>query len=185
MTDIGRFLKQSSHYSLANILGMASGLISFPILTWVFAVSDYGILSLANVTILLSMTFAKLGMQHSVVRFYGEVKAQERAESQSQFYSTFFFVSLLFSCVVTFFISRNKGIFFLFGDPKLLNILSLVAVLVFISGVSNILGNFLRAEQRTGGIDLKRERDRVSKWIEFYPKLTDRYRDANGELCVR
>jgi O-antigen/teichoic acid export membrane protein len=45
-SPLRRVLVQASHYSLGSLLTMVAGLISFPLLTRVFSVEDYGLISL-------------------------------------------------------------------------------------------------------------------------------------------
>ena len=97
MSDIKTLLKQSSHYLTGRIFLMAAGLISFPILTRIFSVSDYGILGLITTTLLIATAITKLGLPNAIVRFYAEFKTERRL---TDFYSTIFSGSLLAAAVV-------------------------------------------------------------------------------------
>jgi len=57
-------------YSTANLLVLAAGFISFPILTRMLDNTQYGILGYYEAWVGLAVAFAKLGTQHSLVRFY-------------------------------------------------------------------------------------------------------------------
>ncbi|MGV8943529.1 glucosamine inositolphosphorylceramide transferase family protein, partial [Thermomonas sp.] len=58
------------HYSAANLLVLAAGFISFPILTRLLDNTQYGVLGYYEAWVGLVVAIAKLGTQHSVVRFY-------------------------------------------------------------------------------------------------------------------
>lgn len=57
-------------YLSANVLVLAAGFISFPILTRLLDNVQYGILGYYEAWVGLAVAFAKLGTQHSLVRFY-------------------------------------------------------------------------------------------------------------------
>jgi len=126
---------------------MAAGLISFPILTRIFSVSDYGILGLITITLLIATAITKLGLPNAIVRFYAEFKLQKRLPN---FYSTMFLgcvavsatVAIFFSLVIKLFCSK-------FLDNNIINLLFLVSILIVISCPIATLTSFLRAEQRT------------------------------------
>lgn len=69
-----RLLKQSAIYSIGKIFVFIAGLISYPVLTKNLSISDYGTVALYTVTIGLMTSFIKLGLQHSIIRFYSELK---------------------------------------------------------------------------------------------------------------
>jgi len=126
---------------------MAAGFISFPILTRIFSVSDYGILGLITTTLLIVTAITKLGFPESIVRFYAEFKSANRL---SNFYSTLFLVSGVVGAIVaiifilvTHFMNNN------FLGRNTSNLLFLVSILIFISSMKLTLHSFLRAEQRT------------------------------------
>lgn len=57
-------------YSTANVLVMLAGLVSFPILTRLLDNTQYGILGYYDTWLLMAVAVAKLGAQHSILRFY-------------------------------------------------------------------------------------------------------------------
>jgi O-antigen/teichoic acid export membrane protein len=125
---------------------VAAGFISFPILTRVFSVSDYGILSLITTTALIITAIAKLGFPESIVRFYAEFKSKNQL---ANFYSTFFLSSVAaggivgFLCILlTRLVSTSLG-------ESVLSLTPVVSTLIFINVVEATLTSYLRAEQRT------------------------------------
>jgi O-antigen/teichoic acid export membrane protein len=125
---------------------MSAGLFSFPILTRLFSIGDYGILGLITTTILIGTAVAKFGLPDSVVRFYAEFKSSNQIKI---FYSTLFFISLM--------VAIGAGLFFAFAsqlmyknlDRNFLNLSPLVSILIFTGCITTILSTYLRAEQRT------------------------------------
>lgn len=147
MSEIKRLLNQSSHYFIGQVVVMAAGFISFPILTRIFSVSDYGILGLITITILIAIAIIKLGFPNSIVRFYAEFKSKNQF---ANFYSTILLggmgVSALISALFVFTIQIVGGNFI---GNNIVNLLSLASVLMFTGCSSDILTSFIRAEQRT------------------------------------
>jgi O-antigen/teichoic acid export membrane protein len=126
---------------------MSAGLISFPILTRIFSVADYGLLGLISTTLFIAIAITKLGFPNATVRFYAEFEADGRV---TYLYSTVFSSSLLTAGIVAtlFFFSiqliRDK-----FTNINVIDLLSLCSILLFTSCINDILTSFLRAEQRT------------------------------------
>ncbi|MFX0124543.1 MAG: lipopolysaccharide biosynthesis protein [Candidatus Hodarchaeota archaeon] len=147
MSEFKILLKQSSHYFTGRIFLMGAGLISFPILTRIFSVADYGILSLISTTLFIIIAIVKLGFPNAIVRFYAEFKAEKRL---AKFYPTIFSGSLLAAAVgAALFFASIQLISDKFINKDIFRLLSLVSILIFTkSTVENLMG-FLRAEQRT------------------------------------
>lgn len=57
-------------YSVGSALVMIAGFVSFPILTRLLDTTQYGILGYYNTWVLIAIALAKLGGQHSIIRFY-------------------------------------------------------------------------------------------------------------------
>jgi O-antigen/teichoic acid export membrane protein len=126
---------------------MAAGFISFPILTRIFSVSDYGMLNLINTTVFIVIAILKFGFPSAIVQFYAQFHAGKRSDN---FFLTIFLSSIgiaaagviLFIFVLQVF--RNK---FQFIDST--SIIYIISILIFISCVIDSLTSFLRAEQKT------------------------------------
>jgi O-antigen/teichoic acid export membrane protein len=126
---------------------MVSGFISFPILTRIFSVGDYGILGLVTTTIFIATAIGKFGLVGSIVRFYAEYKADQRLGT---FYTTMFIgsvgcaatIAILFYVVSQFF----QGKVF---DEKTVGLIPMICAIVFITCTIDTLTTFLRAEQKT------------------------------------
>lgn len=134
-------------YFWGNIITSVASLISFPILTRVFSVSEYGILSLVFSTLTIAYVFSKMGIQNSIVRFYPEYEIGGE-EKKSVFFSTYFFP--IISTGIAF------GILYIFIIPFVTkNILSLqdnipfyaAALFIPTHSIFSVAGNFFRARQ--------------------------------------
>lgn len=147
MSDIKTLVKQSSHYFFGQAAVLTAGFLSFPILTRIFSVSDYGIMSLATTTMFIAVAIVKFGMPNSIVRFYAEYCA---AGQQFSFFTTIFTAISVFAVTIGFVsISGLHLLAYSFGDKKLVSVLSIVALLIITGSMNDILMSFLRAEQRT------------------------------------
>ncbi|MCD6322104.1 MAG: oligosaccharide flippase family protein [Clostridiales bacterium] len=126
---------------------MAAGLISFPIMTRIFSVADYGLLGLVMTTITFIIAITKMGLPSAIVRFYEEQKARDRI---IDYYSTLFFASLIIAAGITLlFVSILQLLPADLLDEYFTRLLSLAAILIFTRCISATLTSFLRAEQRT------------------------------------
>jgi O-antigen/teichoic acid export membrane protein len=147
LSEIRALFKQSSHYFAGHVAIMAVGFISFPILTRIFSVSDYGILGLITTTLFIAIAIAKLGYPGFIVQCYAEYKAKNEI---NRFYSTIFIsilgiagsLAIVFCFVSQFIPSRIL-------DKSAVSMTPIVAILIFTSCPIDILISFLRAEQRT------------------------------------
>lgn len=74
MSESRKYAKHVRNYSVASVFSLAAGLLSFPILTRLLPVEQYGLMSLLSATLTFAVAFGKLGMQRATLRFYNEVK---------------------------------------------------------------------------------------------------------------
>lgn len=147
MSEIKTLLHQSSHYFAGQFLIMAAGFISFPILTRIFSVGEYGILGIMTTTVLIATAVAKLGLPGWIVQFYAEFKLNKRLDS---FQSTILISSV--GCAATVAI-----LFYVLGhlfrskifEKNIVNLIPIVSMIIFTTCTSDILISLLRAEQRT------------------------------------
>ena len=82
-----RLFVQSSHYSIASLLSMVAGLVSFPLITRVFSVADYGAMNLVGATLTIAVAIGKFGVQHSILRYQSEIEAGKSPYTLAQLYS--------------------------------------------------------------------------------------------------
>jgi len=126
---------------------MGFGFISFPILTRIFSVGDYGILSLITTSVFIISAIVKFGFPKSIIRFYSESKGKNQL---NLFYSTFFLSStaiavatgLLIIFVVHLILRKSF-------DNNIVKVLYFLPMIIFVTCVSDTFTSFLRAEERT------------------------------------
>ena len=75
-------------YSSSSFLVAVAGLITFPILTRVLSVEEYGILNLISLTIMVLVGLGKAGLQTSIVRFGSEARSGKKAFNEKDVYLT-------------------------------------------------------------------------------------------------
>lgn len=89
------FLRNASFYSSASFITVIASLISFPILTRMFEVGEYGMLGLITGTIPLLVAVGKIGMQHASIRFYSDVSHGGTPWTMVQYYSSLYLTLML------------------------------------------------------------------------------------------
>lgn len=149
---LSRLLQHTSNYSIGSVLVMLASIISFPILTRIFTVAEYGTMALVTSTILFLVGVGKLGLQHSVVRYYSEVEAGTRENSAKQFFSTVLFgmvvVGLCITGLSVIVVNFLPAVWLSNEQTKYLIILA--SPLIFIRVVDSAMYNMLRAQQKSG-----------------------------------
>lgn len=141
---------QIFHYSSGYVLLNAVSFISFPILTRVLPVNEYGLLGLITSTISIVLVIIGLGLQQSVIRYYEEFCVAKEQESFSVYYSTFFLSSMLLGVMGSFgFLIVVYTTLQNILPPDAIKVFSFVSVLICLGCLSACLKNFLRAEQKT------------------------------------
>lgn len=148
---LARLLRHSSTYTASNALLTVAGFISFPILTRLLSVPDYGVLALVGTTLSLEVSLGKLGIQQSIVRFHAEIFAGDRAVSRRRLVSTVFWgmaatglVATLMASGTTFLVPRGW-----WSEAKLRPLLLATSVLIVVRVLDSAFQNILRAEQRS------------------------------------
>lgn len=149
---LSRLFQHTSNYSIGSILVMLASIISFPILTRIFTVAEYGTMALVTSTILFMVGVGKLGLQHSVVRYYSEVEAGARENTVRQFFSTVLFGMIGVGLIVTV---LSMAVVYILPTTWLSNeqtkhLIIIASPLVFIRVVDSAMYNMLRAQQKSG-----------------------------------
>ena len=85
MIQLKQLFSHSYSYLIGHFIIMLHGFISFPILTRVLSVEEYGYMGLIITTIALTVAISKLGLQHAAVRFYGSLRKERKLK---ELYST-------------------------------------------------------------------------------------------------
>lgn len=150
-SPLKRLFVQASHYSLANLFTGIVGLITFPLLTRIFSVPDYGAMSLISATLTVSVAVGKLGVQHSIISYQSEMRAGKGASTLQQFFSTTILGMLgsgLFAMLVLAVGTHVVPARWL-GDPRLRGLFTIASFVVLVQVLESGLINFVRADQLT------------------------------------
>ena len=153
MSQISTLLQHARNYSLASLLTTVAGLISFPILTRVLEVEDYGLMGLLATSLALAVGLGKLGMQHAVLRFHSQVAAgnmpgvQASSLMPTAMYGTAglaLFVLLAWLAAVLLLPAS------VWSNARLPSLMLLASVLVFSRVLDSACNSVMRARQHTG-----------------------------------
>lgn len=153
-SPLKKLLIQSSHYSIASVFSIISGLITFPLLTRIFSVADYGNMNLIAATISVAAAFGKVGVQHSILRYDSEISAGKRSFTLPQLYSTAIIgmtgTALL---VMVIFIGASQFVPTKWvGNDAVRPLFALASLLLVTQVVESAFLNFLRSAQNTASM---------------------------------
>ena len=150
MSDRTPILRDIGNYLSGRVLLIVLGFATFPIMTRLLSVSQYGTVSLCLRVVLLLTVLSKCGAQYAATRFYSEVSGSGKKQDQQRFYSTLLLGPLLTAtAVITIYaavlmLARER-----FTDPLLLRCLLLAAALVLLRTLQSLLQSLLRNEGRS------------------------------------
>ncbi|MGI9436574.1 MAG: oligosaccharide flippase family protein [Geminicoccaceae bacterium] len=132
-------------YSSGSFLVAIAGLVSFPFITRLLTVEDYGIMNLISLTLMLLVGLGKAGLQRSIVRFSSEARAGNKPFTEADVYLTSMITMLLIVLTIQVIWSFASQLLplSLVGDERVYPIFILTGMLVIgqtlYSGLSNIL----------------------------------------------
>jgi O-antigen/teichoic acid export membrane protein len=146
-----RLLVQASHYGLSSLFTMIAGLVSFPLLTRVFSVADYGVMSVVAATISVAVALGKVGVQHSILRYHSEIVAGKSRFTVPELTSTTFFGMLATGVGAMAVLVAGTQLIpaSLLGDARLRAFFAIASFLILVQVVESALINTLRAGQKT------------------------------------
>lgn len=140
-----------SKYFSGRLVLILLGLVSFPLMTRLLSVSEYGIVSLTLRFVLLLSVLSKCGLQYSSARFYQHDAKDIHFEGRQRFYSTLVFGPLLVSAmIVGFYIPLLFAYKRHIADVFLFRCLLLAGALIIFRSMQSILLSLLRNEGRSG-----------------------------------
>jgi O-antigen/teichoic acid export membrane protein len=144
MTDGKKLFKQSSQYFVGQIVVMAAGFISFPVLTRIFSVENYGVLGIATTTIMLATAIAKVGSTNSTVRFFPEYLNNGKLPV---YYSTMLYGYFGIAIIVALLLFTVSSCIDLYGDKNII-LTATISLLVILMSLYSVTQGMLRAEQK-------------------------------------
>jgi O-antigen/teichoic acid export membrane protein len=146
-----RLFVQASHYSMASLLAGLAGLITYPLLTRIFSVADYGVMNLIAATLIALVALGKAGVQHAVVRYRSEIRAGKGTSTLEQLYSTTILgmlatgiLAMLVVAVGTWVIPDGW-----LADRRLRGLFAIASTVIVVQVFESALVNFVRADQLT------------------------------------
>lgn len=137
--------KQSSLYMFFQAAGLGISIISFPIITRMFSIEDYGNLALVNATLVIMIGFAKCGITTSFIRHYPEFISEDK---KKLLYSSALGGSVLIPLIIIicysiaiFLLKEHIGIY-------LAKTLLIVGLIILFRTLESLFSSFFRAEER-------------------------------------
>ena len=148
MTDIRQLLVHASQYLAGRAGLMLLGFISFPVLTRLLPVAQYGELSLALKLCLLWTVLSKCGIQNAALRFFPE--ASRRSEADKRACASTLILSVTFISLI---LGALGSLLIQVTGKHLLSAISALApllfILAFVRSIQPTFSGLLRSEQRT------------------------------------
>ena len=153
---LSRLAAHFSRYSLASLLVTLASIVSFPFLTRIFPVADYGMMSLIGVLVTAAAAVGKLGLQQAALRFYSEVRAGQSAWTLPQYEATVYMGLAGFGTATALLWMGGLSVLpdSLFSSPENHHLLYLVAPLALLQCLSSAVVNQLRARELSGVLSL-------------------------------
>ena len=153
---LSRLAAHFSRYSLASLLVTLASIVSFPFLTRIFPVADYGMMSLIGVLVTATAAVGKLGLQQAALRFYSEVRAGQSPWSLPQYEATVYMGLAGFGTATALLWMGGLSALpdSLFSSPENHHLLYLVAPLALLQCLSSSVVNQLRARELSGVLSL-------------------------------
>lgn len=147
---LARILGHLSRYMGASLLLTVASLISFPVLTRLFSVEQYGLLSYVGLVLTMLVGLAKLGMQHAAVRFRSEVEGRGPA-GVDEFVATVVY-GMAFTGIAVMAIWALASQLMpdsVWNHPLMKPLLLLTSVLVASRTLESAVVNLLKADERS------------------------------------
>ena len=150
MTERPSLLSDIGNYLTGRIVLVFLGFATFPLMTRMLTVSQYGVLSLTLRIVLLLTVLSKCGLQYSAARFYDGSVSSGAKSSQQRFYSTLTLGPLLTAAaVIAVYLPILLVIRGYLADPVLYTCLLVSPVLVLLRTLQSLLLGMLRNEGRS------------------------------------
>ncbi|PKM08442.1 MAG: hypothetical protein CVV14_04085 [Gammaproteobacteria bacterium HGW-Gammaproteobacteria-4] len=148
-------------YSSANLMVLLAGFVSFPLLTRLLDNTQYGILGYFETWVMLAVAIAKLGAQHSIIRFYPPESDDHRL---GHFATNLVLLPILASLAIWAAIAIAIGIFDAFSDDTFSAVFWLALFLIPLVVIGSLVEMVFRASERS----LLLTGTRVAKrWLEL------------------
>lgn len=149
-----RTLGHLSRYAGSSLLLTVASVISFPILTRVFTVEQYGLLSYVGLILSLLVGLAKLGMQHAAVRFRSEVERAESPYGVDGYVATIVFGMAISGVIIALLwaLASQWVPDAVWNDPLMKPLLLLTSALVAMRTIESAYINLLKAAEQSAAL---------------------------------
>ncbi|MBI2400012.1 MAG: oligosaccharide flippase family protein [Deltaproteobacteria bacterium] len=149
MSSVRKFFVHYSHFLTGSALIQMLGLVSFPIITRVLSVEQYGILGLVTTTMFVMLCFAKAGLSDGIIRFYKQYS--ESPDKLTEFSSTIVVRGIILSSGVAllFVLIFPLASGLINIDPQYNKYFMIMAGYLLIRPLNIIVLNILRVAERT------------------------------------
>ena len=179
------FLRDIGHYLSGRAVLLLLGFVTFPLLTRMLSVGDYGVLSFALRIVLLLTVLSKCGLQYSAARFYEAGRSEQDVDHRRRFHSTLLLgpalTSLTVICVylpiLIFFRDR-------LADPMLYRCLLLAPVLAIVRTLQSLVLSMLRNEGRSALHSVLEVAARVLTLVGIVSLFFGKTQTAFAVLCI-
>jgi O-antigen/teichoic acid export membrane protein len=148
-------------YSVANVLVIVAGFVSFPILTRLLDNTQYGIIGYYDTLVMTALALIKLGAQHAIMRFYPSNGSEWDHE---RFCTNLFLVPIALSAGLWVLVTAGLGFSGWMDGPEDHRVRTLVVMLVPIVMVGSVMQIVLMASERSGLLMLTRV---ITRWTEL------------------
>ncbi len=138
------------HYLSGRVVLVLLGFATFPLMTRMLSVSQYGVVSLALRIVLLLTVLSKCGLQYSAARFYEHARTEGSIDQQRRFYSTLVIgPGLMGIAVIAVYLPLLVLLRDRIADPVLYRCLLFAPALVLLRTLQSLLLSLLRNEGRS------------------------------------
>lgn len=143
-------------YSTSGFLIAIAGLISFPIITRVLSVEEYGILNLVSLTVMVLVALSKAGLQTSIIRFGSEGRSPSTPFRETDVYLTALATMLVIAIAVLSIwsvVSQFLPLSFV-QDERTYTIFIIISMMVIGEVIGSGLHNILVSEKKSVVVSL-------------------------------
>ena len=156
MTAFRRLAVHIANYSLGSVLAIVASFISFPLLTRLLSVDDYGIMSLIASILTFVVSIGKLGLQHSTFRFYSDARSGRSSMNMASLLSTSIYgmLGVGSAATIVFFLFTRFAPDTWWANDQIRSVMALASVLVLIRILESAFVNQWRAEERSGALSI-------------------------------
>lgn len=139
------------NYTSGGLLAALAGLVTFPILTRSLSVEDYGLIGLITGTLTMFVAVGKLGIQHSIIRYFVQIRAGDGGFDRYQLTSTTLLTALLtgLASVAVWVLASAWVLPAFMQTDGLMPMFAVAGLLLLLRLLVSMPINFLRADQRS------------------------------------